>query len=129
MVDGSPLPDLRATPPGEALRSAEVDTADWPAQVADTIERVVGRVRDLTTGRAITAARALVYGTFALLVGLAVVVMLAISAVRLLDAYLPDAVVGEDHTWVAHLIVGGIFTLAGMVLWAKRTDRSAPDAE
>jgi hypothetical protein len=70
-----------------------------------------------------------VYGTFALLVGLAVAVLLAISAVRLLDVYLPDAVVGEDHTWVAHAVVGGVLTLGGMVLWARRTDGSTPDAE
>ena len=94
---------------------------DWPAQAADTIERVVGSVRDKTTGPAITVARWVVYGTFALLVGHAVLVLLAIAAVRLLDVYLPDAWVGEDHTWVAHLLVGLVFTLAGMLLWSKRT--------
>lgn len=101
-----------------------VDTTDWPAQAADTIERVVGSVRDKTTGPAITAARWVVYGTFALLVGMAVLVLLAIAAVRLLDVYLPDAWVGEDHTWVAHLIVGLVFALVGMAMWSKRT---APD--
>jgi hypothetical protein len=40
--------------------------------------------------------------------------------------YLPDAWVGEDHTWVAHLIVGLLFTLAGMAMWSKR---SAPGDE
>ena len=58
-----------------------------------------------------------------LLVGTAVAVLLAISAVRVLDVYLPDAVVGEQHTWAAHLVVGGIFTLAGMVLWSRRRPR------
>ena len=38
---------------------------------------------------------------------------------------LPDAWVGDEHTWVAHLIVGALFTLAGAVLWSRR---SAPDA-
>jgi len=94
---------------------------DWPAQAADTIERVVGSVRDKTTGPAITAARWVVYGTFALLVGLAVAVLLAIAAVRLLDVYLPDAWVGEDHTWVAHLVVGAVFSLIGMLLWSRRS--------
>lgn len=101
-----------------------VDTTDWPAQAADTIERVVGTVRDKTTGPAITAGRWVVYGTFAFFVGLAVLVLLAIAAVRLLDAYLPDAVFGEEHTWAAHLIVGLLFSIAGMVAWSKRT---APD--
>jgi len=47
-------------------------------------------VRDKTTGPAITVARGLVYGTFALLVGTVVTVFLVISAVRLLDVYLPS---------------------------------------
>jgi hypothetical protein len=95
--------------------------SDWPAQAADTIERVVGTVRDKTTGPAISVARWLVYGTFALFVGLAVLVLTAIAAVRLIDVYLPDAWVGEDHSWVAHLIVGVVFSLLGMVLWSRRT--------
>ena len=125
MVNGSSVPEQR---PADALRSTDVDTSDWPAQVADTIERLIGRVRDLTTGRAITAARAIVYGVFALLVGLAVAILVTVAAVRLIDAYLPDDVVGEDHTWAAHLLVGAVFTLAGMALWSRRTGGAA-DAE
>lgn len=101
--------------------------ADWPTQAADTIERVVGSVRDKTTGPAITVARWVVYGTFAAVVGSVVVVLLAIGAVRFLDVYLPEAVFGADHTWVAHLIVGALFSVAGMVLWSRRsapTERS-----
>lgn len=94
---------------------------DWPAQAADTIERLVGTVRDKTTGPAITAARWVVYGTFALLVGLVVGVLLAIAFVRIVDVYLPDAWVGEDHTWAAHLLVGLVFTVAGMLLWSRRS--------
>jgi hypothetical protein len=117
MVDGpSSLPDST----GPAAAGA---TNDWPAQAADTIERVVGTVRDKTTGPAITVARAVVYGTFALLVGTAVAIILAISAVRALDVYLPDAVFGEDHTWAAHLIVGALFSIAGMVAWSQRSPR------
>jgi hypothetical protein len=117
MADGPPsLPDTR----GPAAPSAG---SDWPTQAADTIERVVGSVRDKTTGPAITVARALVYGTFALLVGTAVAVLLAISAVRALDVYLPDAVFGEDHTWAAHLIVGAVFSIAGMAAWSQRSSR------
>lgn len=94
---------------------------DWPAQAADTIERVVGSVRDKTTGPAITVARWVVYGTFALVVGAMVAILLAIAGVRLLDVYLPDAWVGEDHTWVAHLLIGAVFTIAGAFAWSQRT--------
>lgn len=122
------LPMASAPPPrrdrGPSARPAHAAGAapasDWPAEAADTIERVVGAVRDKTTGPAITVARWVVYGTFALVVGSVVAVMVAIAAVRALDSYLPDAWVGEQHTWAAHLIVGAIFALAGMVLWSRR---------
>jgi hypothetical protein len=99
---------------------------DWPIQAADAIERAVGTVRDKTTGPAVKVARGLVYGLFSLLVAAAVAVMLAISGVRALDVYLPDAVVGEQHTWAAHVLVGAVFTIAGMVCWSRRKPR--PDA-
>jgi hypothetical protein len=95
-------------------RAAAVD--DWPAQAADTIVRVVGQVRDKTTGPAETAAKAIVYGLLAGLLGTACLVMVAIMAVRILDNY----VVGEDNTWLAHLIVGTAFTLAGLYMWSRR---------
>ena len=123
------VPHPAATPGGAAAAAPKVDASDWPVQAADAIERTVGAVRDRTTGPAITIARGIVYGTFALLVGTAAAVLLAIAAVRLLDVYLPDAVVGEDHTWVAHLVVGLAFTVAGLFLWSRRTRRDdAPPA-
>lgn len=97
---------------------------DWPAQAADTIVRVVGSVRDKTTGPAITAARAAVYGLLAALLGLSAVVLIAIGAVRALDAYLPDTEFGETHTWAAHTLVGLVFTLAGLAAWSKRRPAS-----
>lgn len=107
-----------------AAGGPSVATSDWPAQAADAIERTVGAVRDRTTGPAITVARGIVYGTFALLVGTAALVLLAIAAVRALDAYLPDAVFGEEHTWAAHLLVGAAFSIVGMLLWSRRTRRA-----
>jgi hypothetical protein len=104
--------------------TTEVRTSDWPVQAADTIERVVGGVRDKTTGPAITIARWVVYGTFAAVVGTTVAVLLIVGAVRVLDVYLPDEVFGDEHTWVAHLIVGTLFTVVGMVAWSQR---SGPD--
>lgn len=93
---------------------------DWPAQAADTIVRVVGQVRDRTTGPAITAARMVVYGLLAGILGLICLVLLVIGLVRVLDNY----VVGEGNTWLAHFIVGALFTLLGALLWSRRR---APD--
>ncbi len=115
---GSSLPSDRRS--AAQVPAAAPPTGDWAAQAADTIERVVGGVRDKTTRPALTVARGVVYGTFAALVGLAVLVLATIAAVRVLDSYLPDAVVGEQHTWAAHLLIGLVFVIAGGVLWTRR---------
>jgi hypothetical protein len=81
---------------------------DWPQQAADTIERVITGVRRKTTGPAIVASRALVYGIVAATFGLAALVLLVVAAIRAVDALLP--------TWGVHLAFGGLFSLAGLVL-------------
>jgi uncharacterized integral membrane protein len=93
---------------------------DWAAQAADTIEGAVGSVRDRTTGPALTVARGVVYGTFAVIVGTVCLVLFVILAIRALDVALPDAVFGEDHIWAAYLILGLLFVITGALLWARR---------
>ena len=91
---------------------------DWAQQTTDTIERVVGTVRAKTAGPLIKVARVVVYGALAAIVGIAAIVLLAIVAVRVLDL-LPGGV------WVAHLITGSLFSLAGLLSWRKRTAAAA----
>jgi len=93
--------------------------ADWPNEAADLIVRAVGQVRDKTTGPALTAARGLVYGLVALLLGATIAVLLAIASVRALDEAIEGAV-GSRETWAAHAVVGAVFSVAGLVLWSKR---------
>jgi uncharacterized membrane protein len=92
----------------------------WPAQAADTIERVVGQVREKTTGPALQAARGVIYGTFGAIISIACLIVLIIGAVRLLDVYLPDSVFGEDHVWVVYLMIGLVLVIAGAVSWSRR---------
>ncbi len=109
-----------AARPSSSLSASDVDTTDWPAQAADTIERVVQGVRAKTTGPAISAARWVVAGLFLVLAGTTVAVLLAVTLVRVLDAYLPASVFGDQHVWAAHSLVGLPLFLAGLVLLAKR---------
>ena len=108
-------------PPTTPAQPAATVPADWPVQAADAIERAVGGVRDKTTGPAITVTRAVVYGTFAAILGVAVLVMVAIIVVRILDVYLPESITGDDNVWLAHLIVGVVFCVGGMIAWSKRS--------
>ena len=93
--------------------------ADWPAQATDMIVRVVGQVRDKTTGPALTVARGLVYGLLAALLGGTITVLVAIAAVRGIDEAI-EAIVDSRETWASHLIVGVLFTVLGLWLWSKR---------
>ena len=100
--------------------------ADWPVQATDLIVRVVGQVRDKTTGPALTVARGLVYGLLAALLGSTCAVLFAIAAVRVLDEVVIEEIAGSRETWAAHLVVGVVFTLGGWLLWRKRR---APDRD
>ena len=88
---------------------------DWAAQTADKIDRIVGSVRGKTSEPLERVARIVVYGLVAAIVGVAAAVLLAVMAVRALDVAIPGEV------WSAHLVAGGIFTLAGLFLWRKRS--------
>jgi hypothetical protein len=92
---------------------------DWTVQATDTVERLVGTVRAKTTGPALIAARGVVYGLLGAILGVTALVLLAIAAVRVLDVYVPGDV------WAAHLIVGVVFTAAGLWLWRGRRTRPA----
>jgi hypothetical protein len=101
------------TPRSDAPPSpAATTSADWTVQVADTIESVVGSVRSKTAVPLETIARALVYGILVAVMGLAALVLTTIVLVRLLSYVLP--------VWGADLLLGAIFSLAGLFLWRKR---------
>lgn len=114
---GRSAPTLPGPPPPER---------DWPAQAADTIERFVGQIRDKTTGPALTAARAVVYGLFGGIVAIACLVVLIILLVRLLDVALPDSIFGTHHIWLVYLILGTAFVGVGALLWSRRRPREEP---
>lgn len=89
--------------------------------MADTIESVVGSVRDKTAVPLETVARALVYGIILGTMGVTALVLVTILGIRLLDYVLP--------VWVAYAITGGLFTLAGLFLWRKRRPSSGKNAK
>lgn len=94
-------------------------SGDWPADVADRIEALVGTVRDRTTVPLETLARAIVYGTLAGVMAVAAVVLVAIALVRALTELTGDA-------WIAHLLVGGSFMVLGaFLLFVKTRPRQA----
>lgn len=98
---------------------------NWPTQLADQIERVVGAVREKTTTPIVHVARAVVFGLLAAFVGLAALVLLLVALTRGLQALLELAVSWERSVYLSYLILGGILCLVGALLLRKR---HAPDA-
>lgn len=109
-----PAVPLPATP-GAAGAAGD----DWARDTADAIERVVQSVRGKTIGPLEKVARALVFGLLAVIVGIAAAVLGSVALVRVLDVAIPGSV------WSAHAITGGIFCLAGLFLWGKRSPKRA----
>jgi hypothetical protein len=104
--------------------------SDWTVQAADTIESVVGGIRDKTTVPITTAARVLVYGLVAGTLGLAALVLVAVGLVRVGVVYLGNLAWVSDASgravWAADALIGAVFVLAGLLVWRLRR---APDAK
>lgn len=107
------------------VSNARVRTDDWPTQATDTIVKVVGTANEKVTGPVTTIARALVFGVFALILGTAALVLVAILFIRVLDTYLPDSVFGKEHVWAAHALTGALFSVFAWILWVKRKPKNS----
>lgn len=90
---------------------------DWPTQAADAIERVVGTVREKATEPVERIVRLVVYGILAAILGVAALVLAIVALVRVLDVVIPGEV------WSAHLVLGAILCIVGLVLWSKRAPK------
>ena len=101
-------------------------SADWTVQVADTIESVVGSVRDKTTVPLETAARAIVYGIILGTMGVTALVLLTIILIRVLTIEVRGY---SLPVYGAYAIIGGLFSLVGMFCWRKRRPPAARNAK
>ena len=110
--------------PDHAESLAAPASQDWTVKTADTIDNVVGLVRDKAVAPVTTITRGVVFGLLAGIVGLAVLVLLAIVIVRLGAAYLPFDPPAR-RVWVTELALGGIFCLGGLFVWRKRKPRTS----
>ena len=92
---------------------------DFTTEAVDTIEKVVGAVRERTVVPANRATRWIVYGFLASFCLVFASVLLVFGAFRAADVYL-----AKDRVWAVWSVLGGIFVLAGTFFWLKRSPRS-----
>jgi hypothetical protein len=119
--------------PAQSDQSTEADRPslsiggdDWPAQVTDTIVRVVDQVRSKTTDNVVLLVRAIVYGLVVVVLGLAILVMTTVALLRLADAYLPIGNGVGSATWAAHGLLGLLLSVLGLGTWMSRTGSTKP---
>jgi hypothetical protein len=98
---------------------------NWAPDLADTVERLVGTVREKATRPAVHAARAIVFGLLAGILGLVAVTLLIVGATRGLQTLLDLGVSWSMAVYLSYFIVGGILCVAGLFLLSKRPP---PDA-
>ncbi len=89
---------------------------DWAAQATDTVEQVVGLIRDRTVVPAKTASRAIVFG-------LLTAFFVATAVVLVVIAFFRGVFIITGRVWGAYYIVGGILILAGVFCWVMRSPR------
>ena len=94
---------------------------NWANEVTDQITEFVGTVRQKTTDNAIVVVRGVVFGLLAAFIGFALLVMLLILATRGLQSLLYLFLSWERAVYVSYFIVGGILSVAGLLLMSKRT--------
>jgi len=98
---------------------------NWAADLADTVERVVGTVREKATTPVVHITRGIVYGLLGVFLGIAAVVLLLIGMTRGIQALLNIGLSNERSVYISYLLMGGILCLAGMLVLRKR---HVPDA-
>ena len=93
---------------------------NWAPELADTVERVVGTVREKTTDNVVKAARIIVFGLLGAILGITALILLVIIFTRALQALLDFAVTPARAVYISYFIVGGICCLLGALLMKKR---------
>lgn len=101
--------------PSDPIRSNGMVPADWPVQAADHVVEAIGKVRDKTTKPAMIAARALVYGLMAVILGAVAIVVFII----LLGRIWSNSVPGDPDIWVLYLLLSVLMIFGGLYCLRK----------
>ena len=100
---------------------------NWAPELADTVDRLVGQVRDNATSKAVKVVRGVVFGLVVGVTAITALVLVVIIGTRLLQQLLTIAGLLDADTsvWVSYMVMAGILFVAGVLCMRKR---SGPDA-
>ncbi len=92
----------------------------WAPDLADTIDRYVGKVRTTVTDRAVTAVRAVVYGIVIAIAAPIVLALLLILLTKLLQRLVGVFVDHNSAIWVSYVVIGALLVGLGLLTMSKR---------
>lgn len=93
---------------------------NWATETTDLVVSYIDLVRSKTTQNLVYAARGVVFGLIALIVGAFAVTVAIVMSMRGLQSLLELATTWERAVYLSYFIVGAVFSLAGVVLFKKR---------
>ncbi len=93
---------------------------NWATETTDLVVSYIDLVRSKTTQNIVYAARAVVFGLIGVIVGVFALVIALVMLMRGLQSLLELATTWERAVYLSYFIVGGVFTIAGIVLFKRR---------
>jgi hypothetical protein len=93
---------------------------NWAKDLADTIDRYVGKVRTTVTDRAVTAVRAVVFGIIIAIAAPVTVALLVILGTKFIQRLIALAVDHDSSVWSSYMVIGGLLVLCGSLAMRKR---------
>ena len=90
---------------------------NWAPQLADTIDRYVGMIRDKATNKVVLVVRGLVFGLVILFTLVATITLSVILGIKLLQRIvnIGGLVDRDSSVWVSYVVLGGLFVaIAGV---------------
>ena len=93
---------------------------NWAADLADTVDRFVSKVRTTVTDRAVLAVRAVVFGIVIAIAAPVTFALLLILCTKLVQRVVAIATDHDSSIWISYVIIGGVLVLGGSFMMRKR---------
>lgn len=93
---------------------------NWATETTDKLVGFIDNVRAQTTQKVVYAARGLVFGIIAVMLGVFIAIVGLVALLRGVESLLELAVGWDRAVYLSYLIVGGLLSVVGMILFRKR---------
>jgi uncharacterized membrane protein len=94
---------------------------DFPTRIADMLESVATRIRELTVDKVARAITFITLGIVAMMLVSMAFVFLLVGLFRIVEELIFKACDCSAAMEISYAAVGGLFLLAGALLWSRRT--------